>query len=148
MREYHRCPLDRGDTRRTPAVSSSPDIPDVCPVWGQDRWNSSSLRNITPRAEVRAFLADALPDERGAGPVRPTSQENWPEQMDFMKKLAKKGWVAPAWPEGVRRPRLSHIKQMVFSEELLRRRARWRSRLQRRHDRPHPHRPRQPRTEG
>ncbi len=70
------------------------------------------------RAEVRAFLADAMPSDRGAGPVRPTSQENWPEQMDFMKKLAKKGWVAPAWPKEYGGLAWSHIKQMVFSEEI------------------------------
>ena len=37
------------------------------------------------RAEVRAFLKDAMPGDQGAGPVRPSSQENWPEQMVFMK---------------------------------------------------------------
>ncbi|WBL35012.1 hypothetical protein O0235_09450 [Tepidiforma flava] len=57
------------------------------------------------RKEVRDFLAEALPN-RGTGPVRPTSQENWEEQLAFSKKLAKKGWIAPAWTEGVRRPRL------------------------------------------
>lgn len=70
------------------------------------------------RTEVRAFLAEALPSDRGAGPVRPTSQENWPEQIAFAKKLAAKGWVAPAWPREYGGQAWSHIKQMIFSEEI------------------------------
>jgi alkylation response protein AidB-like acyl-CoA dehydrogenase len=70
------------------------------------------------RAEVRAFLAGAIVADGGSGPVRPTSQENWPEQMEFMKKLAAKGWVAPAWPKQYGGLAWSHIKQMIFSEEL------------------------------
>jgi alkylation response protein AidB-like acyl-CoA dehydrogenase len=70
------------------------------------------------RAEVREFLKDALPRNGGSGPVRPTSQENWPEQMEFMRKLAAKGWVAPAWPKEYGGLAWSHIKQMIFSEEI------------------------------
>ncbi|MES4792898.1 MAG: hypothetical protein C4321_07855, partial [Chloroflexota bacterium] len=69
------------------------------------------------RKEVREFLAEALP-ERDAGPVRPTSQENWEEQLAFNKKLAKKGWIAPAWPKEYGGLGWSHINQMIFSEEL------------------------------
>ncbi|QFG02510.1 acyl-CoA dehydrogenase [Tepidiforma bonchosmolovskayae] len=69
------------------------------------------------RKEVRDFLAEALPN-RGVGPVRPTSQENWEEQLAFNKKLAKKGWIAPAWPKEYGGLGWSHIKQMIFSEEL------------------------------
>ena len=70
------------------------------------------------RAEVREFLKDAHPRNGGSGPVRPTSQENWPEQMEFMRKLAAKGWVAPAWPKEYGGLAWSHIKQMIFSEEI------------------------------
>ena len=70
------------------------------------------------RAEVREFLTDALPKDGGSGPVRPTSQENWPEQMEFMRKLAARGWVAPAWPKEYGGLAWSHIKQMIFSEEI------------------------------
>jgi len=68
------------------------------------------------RKEVRGFLRGAIP--AGPGPARPTSQENWGAQMDFMKKLARKGWVAPAWPKEYGGLAWPHIKQMVFSEEL------------------------------
>jgi alkylation response protein AidB-like acyl-CoA dehydrogenase len=69
------------------------------------------------RKEVRDFLEEALPN-RGVGPVRPTSQENWEEQLAFNKKLAKKGWIAPAWPKEYGGLGWSHINQMIFSEEL------------------------------
>ncbi len=68
------------------------------------------------RTEVRAFLRESIPS--GPGPARPTSQENWPEQMDFLRKLAAKKWVAPAWPVQYGGLGWSHINQMVFSEEL------------------------------
>ncbi|HMO95721.1 MAG TPA: acyl-CoA dehydrogenase family protein [Tepidiformaceae bacterium] len=70
------------------------------------------------REEIRSFLKEAMPEDRGAGPVRPTSQENWPEQMEFLKKLSAKGWVAPAWPTEYGGLAWPHVKQMVFSEEL------------------------------
>jgi 3-oxocholest-4-en-26-oyl-CoA dehydrogenase alpha subunit len=68
------------------------------------------------RTEVREFLRGNLPS--GPGPARPTSQENWSEQMDFIKKLAQRKWVAPAWPEEYGGLGWSHIKQMIFSEEI------------------------------
>ena len=68
------------------------------------------------RAEVKEFLKGTVPD--GPGPSRPTSQENWDEQMVFIQKLAKKNWVAPAWPIEYGGLAWSHIKQMIFSEEL------------------------------
>ncbi len=69
------------------------------------------------RAEVREFLRENLP-ATGAGPVRPTSQDDWDFQMAFNKKLAEKKWIAPAWPVEYGGLGWSHIKQMIFSEEL------------------------------
>ncbi|MBI5946860.1 MAG: acyl-CoA dehydrogenase family protein [Chloroflexi bacterium] len=68
------------------------------------------------RTEVRTFLKQSIP--AGPGPARPTSQENWPEQMDFLRKLAARKWVAPAWPVQYGGLGWSHINQMIFSEEL------------------------------
>ena len=68
------------------------------------------------RAEVREFARDALKDYHGAS--RPTSQEDWPGQLAFLKRLAAKKWVAPAWPAAYGGQGWKHIKQMVFSEEL------------------------------
>ena len=71
------------------------------------------------RTEVRGFLDAALPKDRGAGPVRPTSQENWPEQMEFAKKLAAKGWIAPAWPKEYGGGGLTIMEQFIFNQEIL-----------------------------
>ncbi len=68
------------------------------------------------RTEVRAFLRESIPS--GPGPARPTNQESWPAQMEFLRKLAAKKWVAPAWPVRYGGLGWSHINQMVFSEEL------------------------------
>jgi alkylation response protein AidB-like acyl-CoA dehydrogenase len=68
------------------------------------------------RTEVKGFLKETVPS--GPGPARPTSQENWDEQLVFVKKLAQRKWVAPAWPEEYGGLSWSHIKQMIFSEEL------------------------------
>ena len=68
------------------------------------------------RTEVKDFLKDTVPS--GPGPSRPTSQEDWDEQMGFIKQLAQKKWVAPAWPVEYGGLAWSHIKQMIFSEEL------------------------------
>jgi alkylation response protein AidB-like acyl-CoA dehydrogenase len=68
------------------------------------------------RSEVRGFLKQAVPS--GPGPVRPTSQEDWPTQIAFLKKLAARNWVAPAWPVEYGGLGWTHINQMIFSEEL------------------------------
>jgi alkylation response protein AidB-like acyl-CoA dehydrogenase len=68
------------------------------------------------RADVRAFLAETLPREGGAS--RPTDQENWPRQMAFLKSLAGRKWVAPAWPVPYGGLGWKHVNQMIFSEEL------------------------------
>ena len=68
------------------------------------------------RSEVKGFLNKTVPS--GPGPSRPTSQENWPAQIEFLHKLAAKNWVAPAWPKQYGGLGWSHIKQMIFSEEL------------------------------
>ncbi|MGE5594454.1 MAG: acyl-CoA dehydrogenase family protein [Hyphomicrobiales bacterium] len=68
------------------------------------------------RSEVRQFLKENVPS--GPGPARPTSQEDWPAQIAFNKKLAQRKWIAPAWPVEYGGLGWSHINQMIFSEEL------------------------------
>ncbi|HEX6032154.1 MAG TPA: acyl-CoA dehydrogenase family protein [Tepidiformaceae bacterium] len=68
------------------------------------------------RSEVRQFLKETVPS--GPGPARPTSQENWDEQVAFNRKLASKKWIAPAWPAEYGGLAWSHIQQMIFSEEI------------------------------
>ena len=69
------------------------------------------------RQEVRAFLQEHL---------RPTDEIRWlgysPEVFEaaraFHKKLAARGWLAPAWPKEYGGLGASIYEQMVFNEEL------------------------------
>ena len=77
------------------------------------------------RAEVLEFLEQELTDEfrqpdeavMGVGVGEDPSDKEW------LKKLATRGWVAPAWPKEYGGAGLSTAKQFVFNEELARARA-------------------------
>ena len=77
------------------------------------------------RADVREFLDKELTDEfrqpdeavLGVGVGENPNDEAW------LKKLAGKGWVAPAWPKEYGGAGLSTAKQFVFNEELARAQA-------------------------
>ena len=74
------------------------------------------------RKEVRAFLHQELtpdlrqPDEAilGVG-----TGEN-PTDKAWLKKLATRGWVAPAWPKAYGGAGLSIAEQFVYNEEMAR----------------------------
>ncbi len=81
------------------------------------------------RQEVRNFLAAELP--KGFGP---SSEGDTGEDLrggidrygfyhDWMKKLARRGWIAPAWPEEYGGAGLTVMQQFVFNEEMARARA-------------------------
>ena len=44
----------------------------------------------------------------------------WAEVRDFNLKLARRGWIAPAWPRSAGGMALSPAKQIVYAEELER----------------------------
>ena len=77
------------------------------------------------RAEVREFLAKELtpdvrqPDEAvlGVGVGEDLRDMGW------LKTLAKRGWVAPAWPKEYGGASLSTAQQFVYNEEMARARA-------------------------
>ena len=77
------------------------------------------------RQEVRDFLAQELtpdlrqPDESilGVG----TGED--PKDKEWLKTLAKRGWVAPAWPKEYGGAGLSTMQQFVYNEEMARARA-------------------------
>jgi len=68
------------------------------------------------RQEVRDFLKQNTPD--GWVPGHVGSQEMWEEQLAFVRALAPRRWIAPAWPEAYGGLGWSHTKQMVFNEEF------------------------------
>ncbi|MGD9932434.1 MAG: acyl-CoA dehydrogenase family protein, partial [Dehalococcoidia bacterium] len=70
------------------------------------------------RTEVRAFLQGALPAvETHFHPDVPGGDDFY-EALAFNKKLAARGWIAPAWPKEYGGLGATIYEQMVFSEEF------------------------------
>jgi len=74
------------------------------------------------RAEVRTFLRSELPEDWDFDPFELT-EDKWDFARDFTKKLAGKGWVAPAWPREYGGQGMPYMKQVVLSEEIAYHRA-------------------------
>ncbi|MXY35164.1 MAG: acyl-CoA dehydrogenase [Dehalococcoidia bacterium] len=75
------------------------------------------------RDEVRQFIADELPseEERQERALRggfETVQEEYDYTMGFQKKLAGRDWLAMAWPEEYGGGGASHMRQLVYNEEM------------------------------
>ncbi|MXZ89149.1 MAG: acyl-CoA dehydrogenase [Dehalococcoidia bacterium] len=75
------------------------------------------------RDEVRQFIADELPseEERQERALRggfETVQEEYDYTMGFQKKLADRDWLAMAWPEEYGGGGASHMRQLVYNEEM------------------------------
>ena len=69
------------------------------------------------RSEVNAFLEDALPaDWEGADNA--IDDEGYAFGREFLKKLAPKRWIAPAWPEEYGGLAMSLWDQVVFNEAM------------------------------
>ena len=80
------------------------------------------------RTEVRAFIERE--HSAGTGEVRSAAEaasSGGPAAMaaykDWMKKLAGKGWVAPAWPKEYGGAGMTIMEQFIFNEELANARA-------------------------
>jgi 3-oxocholest-4-en-26-oyl-CoA dehydrogenase alpha subunit len=75
------------------------------------------------RSEVRDFIGAELPPEevrarRGMeGGFRDDAEEK-AYVMDFQKKLANKDWLAMAWPKEYGGGGASHMRQLVYNEEM------------------------------
>ncbi len=83
------------------------------------------------RGEVRGFIGENLPPSfrdrdsewamfntaRGRDPVAPDEQKLW------RRRLAARGWIAPAWPKEYGGAGMSIGDQFVFNEEMAEQRA-------------------------
>jgi alkylation response protein AidB-like acyl-CoA dehydrogenase len=69
------------------------------------------------RAEVRAWIASALPDDL-AVKAKASAQFTHDEIMRWHKVLAGKGWAAPHWPKAFGGPGFSAGERFIFNEEL------------------------------
>ncbi|MBI2724067.1 MAG: acyl-CoA dehydrogenase family protein [Chloroflexi bacterium] len=74
------------------------------------------------RAQVREFLRDNLPrDLRAADDaILGVGIGEDERERDWLRTLARRGWVAPAWPKEYGGAGLSPMQQFVFNEEMAR----------------------------
>lgn len=66
------------------------------------------------RADVRRFLADAMPADR-----RPNSDFTSGHDPDFSRKLGEQGWIGMTWPSQYGGGEKSFFERYVVTEELL-----------------------------
>ena len=77
------------------------------------------------RREVQEFVAKELPPDMRA-PDEMTlgvGVGEDPRDMEWLKKLATRGWVAPSWPKEYGGAGLPAMQQFIFNEEMARARA-------------------------
>ncbi len=71
------------------------------------------------RQDVRTFLKANLPNpEGGEATLGSRTDEDFEAAKKFNGELAKKGWIAPAWPKEYGGLGASIYEQMVFNEEF------------------------------
>jgi hypothetical protein len=71
------------------------------------------------RAEVRAFIKAELPEEDPRHPREfGSNEEEYGYVMGFQRKLAQRDWLAMAWPKEYGGGGASHMRQLVYNEEM------------------------------
>ena len=75
------------------------------------------------RGEVREFLAHEMPADDGRSRGRwggnfDSHEEEYSATMGFQKKLSAKDWLAMAWPKEYGGGGASHMRQLVYNEEM------------------------------
>ena len=71
------------------------------------------------RQEVRSFLGQELgANWQGANQRESVSPEQWDFSRRFTRKLAGKGWLTLAWPTEYGGMGASHMRQLVYNEEM------------------------------
>ncbi|MGE0542525.1 MAG: acyl-CoA dehydrogenase [Dehalococcoidia bacterium] len=77
----------------------------------------------TFRQEVQTWLAENLPAGWDGADLEGGDGEQWASNRDFAKRLAAKGWIAPAWPVEYGGAGMSVMQQFVFNQEMAYQRA-------------------------
>src|SRR3989304_4930515 len=81
------------------------------------------------REEVRTFLKEELPERFrgvgifGEGGGRGDMRSRFEEMREWRKKLADKGWIAPAWPKEYGGAGLGVMQQFIMNAEFAEGRA-------------------------
>jgi alkylation response protein AidB-like acyl-CoA dehydrogenase len=72
----------------------------------------------TFRKEVRSFIESQAPKAAKGLSGEEALVANWDDNQAWFKKLAAKGWIAPAWPTEYGGAGLTTMQQFVLNEEL------------------------------
>ncbi|MCC6382580.1 MAG: acyl-CoA dehydrogenase family protein [Dehalococcoidia bacterium] len=73
------------------------------------------------RREVKQFLTAEYPEcetDAGRGRLFASKEDEYDYTMGFQKKLAARGWLAMAWPKEYGGGGASHMRQLVYNEEM------------------------------
>ena len=70
------------------------------------------------RSEIADFVDNELPWNWKEYDLDPDDEDTYDLVYTFRKKLSKKGWLTMAWPEEYGGQSASHIRQLVFNEEM------------------------------
>ena len=70
------------------------------------------------RNEVRDFLAEARPPTQADASGEEATWRNNPRMREWRRKLAARGWIAPAWPKEYGGAGLGVMEQFIMNEEL------------------------------
>ena len=74
------------------------------------------------RTEVRAFIEEEAP-KRERGGEAAALMEAFAKGQEWFKKLAERGWIAPAWPKEYGGGGMTVMQQFIFNEEMALHRA-------------------------
>ncbi|MCH8007878.1 MAG: acyl-CoA dehydrogenase family protein, partial [Chloroflexi bacterium] len=82
-----------------------------------------SEEEATFRSEVKEFISSEAPKAKKGVSGEEALTANWEANQAWFKKLANKGWIAPAWPKEYGGAGLTTMQQFVLNEELALNRA-------------------------
>ncbi|MEX1253070.1 MAG: acyl-CoA dehydrogenase family protein [Dehalococcoidia bacterium] len=75
------------------------------------------------RTEVQAFIKAEAPEVAKGASREEALVSNWERNQVWFKKLAEKGWIAPAWPKEYGGASLTTMEQFILNEEMALHRA-------------------------
>ncbi len=79
---------------------------------------NDNQEEATFREEVQSFIKSEAPTAKKGISGEEALVANWEVNQAWFKKMAKKGWIAPAWPEEYGGAGLSTMQQFVLNEEM------------------------------
>jgi len=70
------------------------------------------------RTQVQSFIKKEAPQSARGVSGEEALVGNWERNKEWFKKLAERGWIAPAWPKEYGGAGLSTMEQFILNEEL------------------------------